>query len=201
MIAVINYGAGNLHSVSKALERVGANICVTSDPAVVGRSDAVVLPGVGAAADTMSGLRRAGLVDAIRGAAQSGRPFLGVCIGLQVLLTESDEDGGSACLDLVPGRVERLPAGPKVPHMGWNTVALQRSHPLFAGIPDNSYFYFVHSYAAHPSEPADVLGLTEHGVPFCSALSRNNVVATQFHPEKSGPLGLRIYENFARMAG
>jgi glutamine amidotransferase len=201
MIAVINYGAGNLHSVSKALEHIGADISVTSDPAVVEKADAVVLPGVGAAADTMGGLHRAGLVESIQAAARSGRPFLGVCIGLQVLLTESDEDGGSACLNLVPGRVVRLPAGPKIPHMGWNTVAFQREHPIFAGIPNNSYFYFVHSYAARPADPSDVLSLTEHGVSFCSALFRENVVATQFHPEKSGALGLRIYENFARMAG
>jgi len=201
MIAVVNYGAGNLRSVAKALEHLGAPIVVTSDPREVERADAVILPGVGAAADTMSGLARAGLVEPLRAAAQAGKPFLGVCIGLQVLFTSSEEDGGAACLDIVPGRVRRLPAGVKVPHMGWNQVHLKASHPLFAGIPNDSFFYFVHSYYAEPADPSLVLGETEYALRFCSVLARENLVATQFHPEKSGALGLRIYANFCREAG
>jgi glutamine amidotransferase len=201
MIAVVNYGAGNLRSVAKALEAVGAPIVVTSDPDEVARADAVILPGVGAAADTMSGLREGGLVEPLRAAVQEGKPFLGVCIGLQVLLTTSDEDGGAACLDLVPGRVRRLPPGVKVPHMGWNQVRLKTDHPLFEGIPNDSYFYFVHSYYADPVDPGVVLGETEYAVCFPSVIARDNLVATQFHPEKSGPKGLRVYENFCRLAG
>ncbi|MCS6802962.1 MAG: imidazole glycerol phosphate synthase subunit HisH [Chloroflexota bacterium] len=201
MIAVVNYGAGNLRSVAKALEKVGAPIVVTSDPSEVERADAVILPGVGAAADTMSGLREAGLVAPLRAAVKAGKPFFGVCIGLQVLLTVSDENGGAACLDIVPGRVRRLPAGLKVPHMGWNEVVLKARHPLFDGIPNGSYFYFVHSYYADPDDPAVVLGETEYGIRFPAVLAAENLVATQFHPEKSGPLGLRLYENFCRLAG
>ncbi|GIW07028.1 MAG: imidazole glycerol phosphate synthase subunit HisH [Dehalococcoidia bacterium] len=201
MIAVVNYGAGNLRSVAKALEQVGAPIVVTSDPCVVERADAVILPGVGAAADTMSGLREAGLIEPLRAAVRAGKPFFGVCIGLQVLLTESDEDGGAACLDIVPGRVRRIPPGVKVPHMGWNHVHLRKDHPLFEGIPNDSYFYFVHSYYADPADPEVVIGETEYAVRFPAVLAADNVVATQFHPEKSGLRGLRIYENFCRMAG
>lgn len=201
MIAVVNYGAGNLRSVAKALEAVGAPIVVTSDPDEVARADAVILPGVGAAADTMSGLREGGLVEPLRAAVEAGKPFLGVCIGLQVLLTASDEDGGAACLDLVPGRVRRLPPGVKVPHMGWNQVHLKTVHPLFEGIPNDSYFYFVHSYYADPADPAVVLGETEYAVRFPSVIAQDNLVATQFHPEKSGAPGLRVYENFCRLAG
>jgi glutamine amidotransferase len=201
MIAVVNYGAGNLRSVAKALEKVGAPIVITSDPNEVERADAVILPGVGAAADTMSGLREAGLDAPLRAAVREGKPFLGVCIGLQVLLTESDEDGGAACLDIIPGRVRRLPPGVKVPHMGWNQVHLKAEHPLFDGIPNGSYFYFVHSYYADPADPAVVLGETEHAVRFASVIAADNLVATQFHPEKSGPRGLRIYENFCTQAG
>ncbi|MFN8532190.1 MAG: imidazole glycerol phosphate synthase subunit HisH [Dehalococcoidia bacterium] len=201
MIAVVNYGAGNLRSVAKALESIGAPIVVTSDPSVVDRADAVILPGVGAAADTMSGLREAGMVEPLRSAVRQGKPFFGVCIGLQVLLTESDEDGGAACLDIVPGRVRRIPDGVKVPHMGWNQVHSRRDHPLFAGIPNDSFFYFVHSYYAEPADPEVVLGETEHLVRFCSVIARDNLVATQFHPEKSGPIGVRIYQNFCREAG
>ncbi len=202
MIAVVNYGAGNLRSVAKALEKIGAPICVTSDPAQVSRAEAVILPGVGAAKDTMSGLASAGMVEPLREAVRQGKPFLGVCIGLQVLLTDSDEDGGSACLDIVPGKVKRLPPGLKVPHMGWNRVRFTRPHPVLAGIPDDSYFYFVHSYHAEPADPNAVIGRTEHGIEFCSVLAQGeNLLATQFHPEKSGTLGLKIYENFCRLAG
>jgi glutamine amidotransferase len=201
MIAVVNYGAGNLRSVAKALESLGAPIEVTTDPAVVDRADAVILPGVGAAADTMAGLARAGMIAPLRAAVASGRPFLGVCIGLQVLMTASDEDGGAPCLDIVGGQVRRIPPGVKVPHMGWNQVHLRRPHPLFDGIPNDSYFYFVHSYYADPADPAVVLGETEHAVRFPSVIARDNLVATQFHPEKSGPIGVKVYENFCRQAG
>ncbi|MCS7001584.1 MAG: imidazole glycerol phosphate synthase subunit HisH [Dehalococcoidia bacterium] len=201
MIAVVNYGAGNLHSVVKALEAVGAPLEVTEDPRCVDEADAVILPGVGAAADTMRGLARSGLVEPLQRAAREGKPFLGVCIGLQVLLTASDENGGAPCLDIVPGRVRRLPPERKAPHMGWNQVWLTRPHPLFDGIPDGSFFYFVHSYYADPIDPSVVLGRTDYGVTFCSVIARDHLVATQFHPEKSGALGLRLYENFCRLAG
>jgi glutamine amidotransferase len=159
------------------------------------------LPGVGAAADTMAGLARAGMIEPLRTAVASGRPFLGVWIGLQVLMTASDEDGGAPCLDIVGGQVRRIPPGVKVPHMGWNQVHLRRPHPLFEGIPNDSYFYFVHSYYADPADPAVVLGETEHAVRFPSVIARDNLAATQFHPEKSGPIGVKVYENFCRQAG
>lgn len=200
MIAVVNYGAGNLHSVAKALEHVGGSIVVTSDPDVVLSADKVVLPGVGAARDTMRGLADAGMVEPLRDVVASGRPFLGVCIGLQVLMTTSEENGGSACLDIVKGTTRHLPQGVKAPHMGWNQVHLATNHPLFEGIPNDSYFYFVHSYAAVPDDPKTVLGTSDHGGPFCSVLTKDNLTATQFHPEKSGELGLQIYANFVRLA-
>jgi glutamine amidotransferase len=160
----------------------------------------VILPGVGAAADTMSNLARCGLVDPIREFIASGRPFLGVCMGLQALLTVSEEGGEHPCLDILPGRVRRLPNGLKVPHMGWNRVRQRRAHPVFEGIPDGAFFYFVHSYYADPLDESVVVGDTDYGVTFPAVVARDNIVATQFHPEKSGQAGLRFYENFLRAA-
>jgi glutamine amidotransferase len=195
-IVIIDYGAGNLRSVRKAVERAGYSPVVTDDPALVLSAGAVILPGVGAAADTMCNLRDHRMEGPVREVIAAGTPFLGVCMGLQALLTTSEEDGEQRCLDVLSGDVRRLPGGQKVPHMGWNQVRQLRSHPIFEGIPDNSYFYFVHSYYACLKDSSAVIGQTEYGVPFASVVAQDNLVATQFHPEKSGEIGLRIYANF-----
>ena len=196
-IVIIDYESGNLRSVARAVERAGVTPRVTSDPTALDSAAGVILPGVGSGPAAMSALQSRGLVRPLLDYIAGGRPFLGVCLGLQLLLDATDE-GDADCLGLVPGRVRRLPDGLKVPHMGWNTVRFQREHPLWEGIPQDSHFYFVHSYYADPDERDDVAGLTEYGVPFCSIYARDNVVATQFHPEKSGDTGLRIYANFVR---
>ncbi len=198
MIAIIDYGAGNLRSVAKAIARLGYASKVTADPRDVLTAEAVILPGVGAAGDTMDSLRSLGMVDAICQVIAEGRPFFGVCLGLQVLFTTSEEGGGQRCLDLVPGSVRKLPSGLKVPHMGWNQVRQKLAHPLFDGIPNGANFYFVHSYYVDPEDSSVVAGETDYAVSFCSIIVRGNLVATQFHPEKSGDLGLRIYDNFLK---
>ena len=194
-LVVIDYESGNLRSVARAVEKAGVVPTVTSDPATLENADGVILPGVGSGPAAMAALQSRGLVSPLLDYIASGRPFLGVCLGLQLLLDATDE-GDADCLGLVPGRVRRLPDGLKVPHMGWNTVEFQREHPLWKGIPQDSHFYFVHSYYADPVARAEVAGVTEYGVPFCSIYARDNVVATQFHPEKSGENGLRVYSNF-----
>ena len=198
-LVVIDYQSGNLRSVAKALESVGVAPLVTSDPAALDKAEALVLPGVGSGPAAMEALDQRGLVGPIRDYLGSGRPFLGVCLGLQLLLDHTEE-GDAECIGAVPGSVKRLPAGLKVPHMGWNSVNLKRQHPVFDGIPDGSYFYFVHSYYAAPDDDKSVAGITDYGVPFCSIYANKNVVATQFHPEKSGRVGLRVYENFVNFA-
>lgn len=200
MITIVDYGAGNLHSVSNALRSLGHTAQVTSDPRVIAEARALILPGVGSAQQAMDQLERLDLVEPLRAYVRSGRPFLGVCLGLQLLFTESEEGGGRHCLDLIPGVVRRLPVGVKVPHMGWNSVRIRWPHPVLEGIPSDSHFYFVHSFVVEPSDPSVILGETEHGVPFPSVVAMDNVVATQFHPEKSSRMGLRIYDNFARLA-
>jgi glutamine amidotransferase len=197
-IAIIDYGAGNLRSVERALVHLGFPPVVTSDPEVVAGAEAVILPGVGAAADTMDGLRAHGMVDAVQRAIAEEKPFLGVCVGFQVLLSGSEEGGWQECVGAIPGRVRRIEGDLKVPHMGWNRVSFRRDHPLFAGIPDRSYFYFVHSYVCQPEDAAVIAGETDYGGAFCSVAARGKLAATQFHPEKSGALGLRIYDNFCR---
>jgi len=199
LIAIVDYGAGNLRSVEKTLERLGHQAYLTSEGTRIMDADGVILPGVGAAAGIMGGLRRHGLVEPILEAIRRGTPFLGVCMGLQVLFTESDEGSGERCLDVIPGRVRRLPDGLKVPHMGWNDVRQTTPHPLWEGIPDHSYLYFVHSYYVDPERRSTIIGETEYGIPFTSAVAAGNVMGTQFHPEKSGELGLKIYDNFARL--
>lgn len=201
MIAVVDYGAGNLHSVERALRHVGAEFTVTHDASEIGDATGVVLPGVGAAADTMRGLDRAGVIPAILDAIDAGVPYMGICMGLQVLYEASDEDGGTACLGVVPGRVVRFPPSQHVPHMGWNQVHQQVESPLFAGISQDANFYFVHSYHAPVDGAAHVAATTDYSVTFTSALLRDNLFATQFHPEKSGAAGLRLYANFVRLAG
>jgi imidazole glycerol-phosphate synthase subunit HisH len=198
MIAILDYGAGNLRSVAKALEVVGARPVVTSDARAIARADGLVVPGQGSAVDAMRNLERLRLGEPLKRYVESGRPFLGVCLGEQIIFESSDE-GDQPCLGLVAGRCRRLPGdGRKVPHMGWNSVRLRRPHPLLDGVPDDSYFYFVHSYYVDPADPAVTLGETDYGVRFASIVARDNVFATQFHPEKSAELGLRIYANFVR---
>lgn len=196
-VVIIDYESGNLRSVARAVEKAGVTPTVTSNAAALTTAAGVILPGVGSGPAAMAALQSRDLVRPLLDYIAGGRPFLGVCLGLQLLLDATDE-GDADCLGLVPGRVRRLPDGLKVPHMGWNTVRFQRQHPLWEGIPQDSHFYFVHSYYADPVARESVAGLTEYGVPFCSIYARDNVVATQFHPEKSGENGLRIYANFIR---
>lgn len=201
VVTIIDYGAGNLKSVAQAIAKVGYTPKVTSDPGEVLGARVLLLPGVGAAGDAMKSLKRLGLVDPIRQVVAEGRPFFGVCLGLQVLLTATEEGGWHQCLDLLPGVVKRLPQGLKVPHMGWNQVGQRKAHPLFEGIPDGANFYFVHSYYVDPEDKALIAGETEYGLSFCSVIIEGNLVATQFHPEKSGEIGLRMYRNFLRLSG
>ncbi|MGZ4151655.1 MAG: imidazole glycerol phosphate synthase subunit HisH [Actinomycetota bacterium] len=195
-IAVLDYGMGNLHSVARAIAKVGGNADVTSDRGRVDAADALVIPGVGAFGACMRALARRTLDDAIRGFVASGRPVFGVCLGMQVLFQESEEDPEEG-LSIVPGRSRRLPANVKVPHMGWNTVDWSGSHPYVDGIPDGTRFYFVHSYAPDVID-GTTIGVTEHGRAFSSAIAQANVFATQFHPEKSSDAGLQIYASFVK---
>ena len=197
MIAIVDYGMGNLRSVEKALEKVGAEVNVTRDPDELRRADRIVLPGVGAFGDAMTNLEKRGLVEAIKEEVAAGKPFLGICLGLDLLFEESDEHGLHRGLGLLPGRVELLPTRLKIPQIGWNQVAIRKQSPLLAGIPDGSSFYFVHSYAVVPRQESDILCVTEYGCTFVSAVERGNIAAFQFHPEKSSSLGLTILRNFA----
>jgi imidazole glycerol-phosphate synthase subunit HisH len=199
-VVVVDYGAGNLFSVSRAVVNAGTRPLVTSNPSYLDDAEAVIVPGVGAAADTMSNLRQTGFIEPIRSYIASGRPFLGVCMGQQALFQVSQEGGEHECLGILPGRVVRFSNGLKVPHMGWNQVRIVRPHPIFGGVPDGSYFYFVHSYYPQPADPDVVIGETEYGVDFASVIAHDNIVATQFHPEKSGDAGLRMYSNFLKIA-
>ena len=199
MITIIDYGAGNLRSVANAITRLGYQPKITSHPAEVLKAKVIILPGVGAAADTMENLRTLGLVSSIHQFIADDRPFLGVCLGLQILFTGTEEGGWHECLDIIPGRVRELPSGLKIPHMGWNQVRQKVSHPIFDGIPNEANFYFIHSYYVEPEDKSLVAADTEYGIPICSAIIRGNLIATQFHPEKSGEVGLKIYDNFIRM--
>ena len=200
MIAIMDYGAGNLRSVVNAISRLGYQAKITSDPGEVFSAQAVILPGVGAAADTVASLKRLGLARTIAQLIAEERPFLGVCIGLQILFNTTEEGGQHDCLGIIPGRVRRLPAGLKIPHMGWNQVKQKIAHPVFDGIPDEANFYFVHSYYVEPEDKTLVAGETEYGIRLCSVIARGNRVATQFHPEKSGQIGLKLYDNFIKLA-
>lgn len=201
-IVVVDYDAGNLRSVQRALEAVGQRPLVTSDYRHIERAEALVLPGVGSAQDCMRKLRERDLVEPLKQYALSGRPFLGVCVGLQLLFDGSEEGGGVPCLGILPGTVKRFPDDPilKVPHIGWNDVWFTSDHPLLNRIPGGSYFYFVHSYYAAPAQADITLGQADYGLQFAAIVARDNVVATQFHPEKSADLGLRIYHNFGQIA-
>jgi glutamine amidotransferase len=200
-VAILDYGMGNLRSVSRAVARVGGRPAVTSDPAEAARADAVVVPGVGAFGACMRGLEQTGLDAVVREFASSERPVLGVCLGMQVLFEASEEDPDPG-LGLLPGAVRRLPAGPgvKVPHMGWNEVRWTSDHPITRGIPSGTRFYFVHSYAPDPAAGLTI-GETEHGRPFSAVVARGSLFATQFHPERSGDAGLALYEAFVKEIG
>ena len=197
-VIVLDYGAGNLRSVVRAVTRVGYRARVTASPAALDAAAAVILPGVGAAADTMRNLRDRGLVAPLTRYIAAGRPFLGVCMGLQALMTISEEGGEHPCLDVIPGRVVRLPHGRKVPHMGWNTVLARRPSALLDGVPSPGHFYFVHSYHCALEDPSAILATADYGGAIVAIVERDNLVATQFHPEKSGANGLRFYRNFLR---
>jgi len=197
VIAVVDYGRGNLGSVQQAFARLGMEARVTEDARVVAEADAVVLPGDGAFHDAMDALARLGLLDALRDCIEAERPFLGICLGYQLLFTESEEFGHGKGLDVIHGPVRRFPAGLKVPHMGWNQVAHAGDSPLFEGIPSGAHFYFVHSYYPETADPSLAVGTCTYGVRFPAAVSRGALFATQFHPEKSQRWGLRLLENFA----
>ena len=200
-VAIVDYDAGNTLSVTRALEKVGARVDLTPDPERVLAADAVVLPGVGAFGDCMKKLRERGMDEACRETFRAGKPFLGVCVALQVVFEGSEESPGVEGLALMPGRVVRFGGGVlKVPHIGWNELALARDHPVLRGL-DGEAFYFVHSYYPELEEARDLIGETEYGERFCSAAGRENLVAVQFHPEKSSGAGLRLYENFLLWAG
>jgi glutamine amidotransferase len=197
VIAVIDYGRGNLGSVENALERLGMRAVVTQDPRVIEDARALVLPGDGAFHDAMSNLQSLGLLEPLKAALDEGRPFLGICLGYQLLFTESEEFGQGKGLDVIPGTVRRFPGGLKVPHMGWNTVEHQGDLRIFDGIPSGAHFYFVHSYYPSATDPSLPAATCTYGVTFPAAVGRGTLFATQFHPEKSQRWGLRLLENFA----
>jgi imidazole glycerol-phosphate synthase subunit HisH len=203
MIAIVDYGMANLRSVEKALARVGGDPVITSDPDLVVQADKVVLPGVGAFCAAMSNLHRSGLRDAVVNSIRSGKPFLGICLGLQMLFDASTELGSADGLGVLPGNVvtffeDGVPraAGLKVPHIGWNSLSLHGSSRLLAGLEPGARVYFVHSYFPQPADPAIITATSDHGGDFCCAIEQGNVAATQFHPEKSGAVGLQILRNF-----
>jgi len=194
MIAVIDYGAGNLRSISRALETVGADVVVTSDPDVVRSADAVVLPGVGHAGHSIQTLSELGMPDAIHEVVDQGKPFLGICVGMQVMF-EEQEEGDTRGFGLFPGKVRSIQGPVKVPHIGWNKARIARTSPL-GNDGDEDYFYFVHSFVAEPGDPNDIVATTAYGEEFASVVVRANVWGTQFHPEKSGAAGLRLIRAF-----
>jgi glutamine amidotransferase len=200
-IVIVDYGMGNLRSVQKAFEKLGHAAIISGDPDRIGQAGKIVLPGVGAFRDAIARIREAGLVEPLLIHARSGRPFLGVCLGLQLLFTASHEDGHYAGLDFLSGEVVRFPDQPdlKVPHMGWNHLRIRKPGPFFADVPDGSAFYFVHSYYAAPLDRNIVAAEADYPTPFAAVVQRDNVVATQFHPEKSQGVGLTLLRNFARM--
>jgi imidazole glycerol-phosphate synthase subunit HisH len=198
MIAIIDYGAGNIRSIEKALEHVGAVVHVTENPTVVAQAQAVVLPGVGSGGAAMARMMQRGLDDAIRQATEQGKPFLGICLGMQ-LLADHHAEGEVDGLGLFPGEVRRIAQGPKIPHMGWNQVTpLHSNLPIFASIPPEAYFYFAHSYYVEPRDQQGVAAVTDYGSSYCSVIVTERVWGTQFHPEKSGAVGLRLLKNFVK---
>lgn len=201
LIAVLDYGIGNLHSAQKALESCGADARLTTDTGLIADASGVVLPGVGAFGACMDALRTAGLESAAHDAVDSGRPFLGICVGMQMLFTTSDESLGAVGLDVIPGTIEWIPRGPKVPQMQWNRLAMCTPDPMFRGLDGESWVYFVHSLHGVPDDPAVTVATVEYGATLNAAFRLRNVFAVQFHPEKSSAPGLRLLANFADLCG
>ena len=208
MIAIVDYGMGNIRSVEKGFLKVGADVRITADPKIIADANGIVLPGVGAFRDCMANLDKLNLIDVILNEINKGKPFLGICLGLQLLFTESEEFGSCRGLDLFPGKVirfnfdhpradqERL----KIPHMGWNTAKIEKRPPILAEVPDNAYFYFVHSFYVVPADDGIIAAKTEYGIDFCSMVWKDNIFATQFHPEKSQETGLKVLKGFSSFA-
>jgi glutamine amidotransferase len=210
MIAIVDYGMGNLRSVHKAVERAGYEARVSAEPQEVLDASKIILPGVGAFRDCMRNLEKLNLWEPVIRSIEAGKPFLGICLGLQLLFEESDEFGLHKGMGVLPGRVQRFPDDIKdlqtgqpypIPHMGWNTIQIKKNTPLFAGIEDESFFYFVHSYYALPQTPTDIAATTPYGIEFACAVQHDNIYAVQFHPEKSQAVGLRLLRNFGRLKG
>lgn len=203
MVAIIDYGAGNLSSVKKALDYLGAESEITQDKDKIMSASHIILPGVGSFGDAMKSMDERGLVDTVKNAAQSGKPFLGICLGLQLLFESSEESEGIDGLGLIKGKIVQIPRdnGLKVPHIGWNSVEIKQKNGIFSGIDDGSYFYFVHSFYLRDAEEDAVAATTEYGVGIECAIQKGNLCATQFHPEKSSRLGLKLLENFLKMEG
>jgi len=202
MIAIIDYEAGNLTSVARALRHIGVACRITKQHDEILASERVIFPGVGAAGKAMEVIRREGLDGVIRETIGQGKPFLGICLGAQVILGESEEDNGTPCLGIIPGTAKRFQsANIKIPHMGWNDISIGRRHPLLEGIDARAQFYFVHSYYPAPEKQEDIIARTDYGVSFASVIGHENVIATQFHLEKSGRHGLQILENFCKWNG
>ena len=199
MIALIDYDAGNMKSVEKALQLLGQETVVTRDPDEIYRADGVILPGVGSFGDAMENLHRFGLVEVIRRVTEQGTPFLGICLGLQLLFESSEESPGVEGLGLLPGKILRIPAGEgrKIPHMGWNDITFPHPGRLFVGVAEHSYVYFVHSYYLKAEDPSIVTAVTRYGTGIHASVEKGNVFACQFHPEKSSDVGLQILKNFA----
>ena len=208
MLAIIDYEAGNLTSVERVVKHFGGDCAITQDLDAVAAAERIIFPGVGAAGETMSNLRRLGLDRALKDAVAQGKPVLGICIGCQVVMDYSEEDDAQ-CLGLIPGKVARFTpdmhdsAGQrlKVPHMGWNEIRFQKEHPVFSGLPQGAEFYFVHSYYPQPENEAHCYGVCDYGFDFCAAMAKGSLVALQFHAEKSGEPGLKIIENFLKWNG
>ncbi len=200
MITILDYAINNLRSVEKAFLSLKIPVEVTDDPLTVRRAQKLVLPGVGAFADAMTNLKKRNLHESVVEHVNSERPLLGVCLGLQLLFSDSEEFGHHLGFGFIPGHVKRLNGELRVPHIGWNQLHLKRPDPLLEGIPDGSFVYFVHSYFAEPDEKTDILATTDYGIEFAAIARRGHVWATQFHPEKSGDVGLRILKNFAKIA-
>ena len=201
MIALIDYGMGNLGSVSKALARVGCRAEITAEPEAVQRAEAVVLPGVGAFDDCVKNLTDRGLDVAVKEAIAAGKPFLGICLGLQMLFDSSEEGGKRPGLGVIPGKVVRFRHELKIPQIGWNQISIRMQAPQLSGVPEGAWVYFVHSYHVVPDDPSLIATTTDYGYEFASAIWQDNIFATQFHPEKSQAVGLRILENFAGLVG
>jgi len=199
LIAIIDYGMGNLRSVQKALEKLGYEAEISGDKQVIAGASGVILPGVGAFKDAMENLKEAGLVETIKEVEAQNKPFLGICLGLQLLFTKSEENGLHQGLDILPGRVIRFKGDKKVPHMGWNQAEIVNQSPILKGIPSQSFFYFVHSYYVVPDDEKVIAAETEYGERFTSVAARNNLFGIQFHPEKSSKLGLKILNNFGEL--